>query len=319
MDVLEALLTGPRARGAHVLQAVMAAPWSIRVQDRAPLTLVGVVAGQARATTADGTSVSLAVGDLAVFRGPDTYHLADHPDSPPTVVIHPGNRCETLDGEPLVETMALGVRTWGNAADGGTRLLIGTYDTEGAVSRRLLDRLPPLILHRPTETDRTLAGMLVTELAKDDAGQAAVLDRLLDLLLITVLRTWLAGSASTAPSWCAALTDPVVGRALNLIHHHPSQPWTVSRRAAEAGVSRAALAGRFTTLVGEPPISYLTRWRLDLAADLLVDPDLTVEAVGRRVGYDNQFAFSTAFKRARGVSPTHHRRALVLTPAESQI
>lgn len=323
VDVLEALLTGPRARGAFLLQTVLQPPWSIRVQDRAPLALVGLVAGTAWVTTEDGTSVAMAAGDIAVFRGPDPYQLADRPETAPQVLVHPGNRCETLDGQPVADAMGLGVRTWGNAATGGTRMLIGNYDTEGAVSRRLLDCLPPMIHQTANpgalgetqdaaaQSDRFLVDMLVTELVKDDPGQAAVLDRLLDLLLITVLRRWLAGRGSATPLWYAALGDPVVGRVLNLIHHNPAQPWTVAGLAAEAGVSRASLASRFAELVGEPPISYLTRWRLDLAADLLVDPDVTVEAVGRRVGYDNAFAFSTAFKRARGVSPSHHRRSLV--------
>ena len=97
--------------------------------------------------------------------------------------------------------------------------------------------------------------------------------------------------------------DPLVGRALQLLHHNPARPWTVGSLAAATGVSRATLARRFTELVGEPPMQFLTGWRLALAADLLRDPDTTLAAVARRVGYSTPFALSTAFKRARGVSP----------------
>jgi AraC-like DNA-binding protein len=99
-----------------------------------------------------------------------------------------------------------------------------------------------------------------------------------------------------------------------MLHNNPAHPWTVATLAAETGVSRAALARHFTELVGEPPISYLTGWRLALAADLLRDPDATVGAVARQVGYGSAFALSAAFKRVRGVSPQEHRAAVASTP-----
>jgi AraC-like DNA-binding protein len=134
-----------------------------------------------------------------------------------------------------------------------------------------------------------------------------VLDRLLDLLLIAVLRAWFSRPDAEAPAWYQAYGDPVVGRALRVLHHNPAHPWTVATLAAEVGVSRAALARRFTELVGEPPMTFLTGWRLALAADLLRGPDATVGAVARQVGYGTPFALSTAFKRVRGVSPQQHR------------
>jgi AraC-like DNA-binding protein len=99
-----------------------------------------------------------------------------------------------------------------------------------------------------------------------------------------------------------------VGHALRLLHNNPAYPWTVASLAAEVAVSRAALARRFTDLVGESPMALLTGWRLTLAADLLLEPDATVGAVARRVGYSSPFTFSTAFKRHYGTSPRGHRR-----------
>lgn len=135
-----------------------------------------------------------------------------------------------------------------------------------------------------------------------------VLDRLLDLLLIDALRTWFSRPGAQAPAWYRALGDPVVGQALRLLQNEPAHPWTVAALAGRTGVSRAGLARRFTELVGEPPMAYLTGWRLAVAADLLRETDATVEAVAHKVGYSQAFAFSTAFKRVRGVSPQDYRK-----------
>ena len=151
--------------------------------------------------------------------------------------------------------------------------------------------------------------MLADEIAKDEPGQEAVLDRLLDLLLIAVLRAWFARPDAGAPAWYRAYGDPVVGPALRMIHNNPSHPWTVAELATEAGSSRAAFARRFSELVGEPPMAFLTEWRLALAADLLLEPEATIGSVAQSVGYGSPFALSTAFKRVRGVSPQQHRVA----------
>jgi AraC-like DNA-binding protein len=201
------------------------------------------------------------------------------------------------------------VRTWGNAADGETVLLTGTYQLEGEVSRRLLRALPLLLVLRDDEWDCPVIPLLTDEIVKDEPGQEAVLDRLLDLLLIAVLRAWFARPDSNAPDWYRAYGDPVIGHALRLLHHRPAHPWTVAALARETGMSRAALARRFNELVGEPPMSFLTSWRIALAADLLLEPGATVGSVAGEVGYGSPFALSTAFKRLRGMSPQQHRVA----------
>jgi AraC-like DNA-binding protein len=134
-----------------------------------------------------------------------------------------------------------------------------------------------------------------------------VLDRLLDLVLVTVLRDWFARPSAGAPGWYRAQSDPVVGPALRMLHNDPARPWTVASIAAATGISRASLARRFTDLVGEPPMTFLTGWRLALAADLLREPEATIGAVARQVGYGSAFALSTAFKREHGLSPADYR------------
>ncbi|HEY2205502.1 MAG TPA: AraC family transcriptional regulator [Pseudonocardia sp.] len=326
MDSVAGLLDGPRARDAFLLRSVLDPPWSMRIEDEAPLTLVAVVRGGAYlcgrpgTDAAPGAEVSLGPGDTAVLRGPEPYTVADRPGTPPQVVILPGQRCAAPDGGEVAMT-TLGVRTWGNSADGETELLTGTYQLPGETSRRLLAALPPLLTVRAADwrADRRspLVPLLAEEIVRDEPGQEAVLDRLLDLLLIATLRTWFARPHARAPGWYSAHGDPVVGPALRLLHHEPAHPWTVAELAGRSGVSRAAFARRFTELVGEPPMTFLTGWRLTLAADLLREPGATVASVARRVGYATPYAFSAAFTRERGISPRRHRERGLVRTAEA--
>jgi AraC-like DNA-binding protein len=137
-----------------------------------------------------------------------------------------------------------------------------------------------------------------------------VLDRLFDLLLVTVVRAWFDQPEAEVPGWYSAHDDPVVGEALRLLHENPSHPWTVANLAAKTGISRAALARCFAERVGVPPMTYLKEWRLAVAADLLLDPDKTLDVIAHRVGYSDGFALSSVFKRARGLSPQQYREAV---------
>ena len=215
--------------------------------------------------------------------------------------ILPDQVCLDPDGRLVGSSMALGVRTWGNAVDGSITLMIGTWNVESEVGRPLLAALPTLVVRRHGEWDATLVDVLVRESGRDAPGQSSVLDRLLDLVLVSVVRSQIVADDRLALG--TAHADPVVGTVLRLVHEAPGEPWTLVRLAREAGVSRAVLARRFTELVGEPPIGYLTRWRMALAADLLAADDTGIEQVARQVGYGSAFALSAAFKRHHGVSP----------------
>jgi AraC-like DNA-binding protein len=309
MDAVAGLLDGPRARGAFLLRSTLSAPWSMRIADEAPLTFLAVVRGGAVVVPDGGEPVLLSRGDACLLRGPDAYTVADDAATAPQVLVLPGQRCVTPEGREVVMRRH-GVRTWGNAADGGeTELLTGTYVLDGEVGGRLLRALPPLAMVRADALESPLIALLAEEIVRDAPGQEAVLDRLLDLLLIAALRAWLARDEAEAPGWYSAHADPVVGHALRLIHDDPAHPWTVAELAREAGVSRAALARRFNDLVGEPPMAYLAGWRIALAADMLLEPATTIGSVADRVGYGSPYALSTAFKRVRGVSPREHRAA----------
>lgn len=272
MDAFADLLGGTggvRARGGLFHQLIVEPPWSVRVQDGAPLALASPVRGQAWVLPDEGEPSLLRQGDIAVLRGPAPYTVADDPATAPQLVIHPGDCCTTPDGEDLCEQLELGVRTWGRRTDGPTQLLNGTYPLPGDLSRRLLAALPPVLVLGEGDWDSSLMPAVLAQITRDEPGQQVVLDRLLDLLLISVLRAWFARPESEPPAWYRAQGDPVVGTALRLLHEQPAHPWTVAALAAKAGVSRAVLARRFSELVGQPPMAYLTNWRIDLAAQLL--------------------------------------------------
>lgn len=315
VDHLSILLDGARARDAFVLRTIQNPPWSVQVRDRAPLNVVAVLRGTPWIVPCTGNAVRVDAGDIAVLRGPDAFTVANDPRTPPQVVVQPGPRRTTPAGAEPSEVADTGVRTWANGtrtcddgADDSSVLQIGKYRELGEIATRLLNTLPPLlVLPGAAHGESALVSLLAEQTVRNEPGQDLVLERLLDLLLTAILRAWLTRPETDAPALYRANGDPVVGPVLRLIHSDPAHPWTVAALARRAGVSRATLARRFTDLVGMPPMAYLTGWRIDLASDLLMESDDTIDTVARQVGYGSAFALSAAFKRARGISPQRHR------------
>ncbi len=297
VDALTDLLRDVRAQRADVCRSFATPPWSLAFTVPAPFTLVTAVRGETWLLAEDGTRLLLRPGDLGLVRGPLRFVLADDPATVPQVEV----------GEPDCEQWLVGTRTYGFATEGETMVITAAYDVESSSAHRLLNALPAAFVVSCDDEHCPTLDVLAAEVAKDQAGQDIVLERLLELLLVYALREWFDGPEANAPAWYRALRDAVVGPALRAMHEEPQRAWTVAELAGRAGVSRAALARRFTALVGVPPLTYLTQWRMDVAADLLREPDATVGSVARAVGYADGFAFSTAFKRVRGVRPSDHR------------
>lgn len=306
-DALSTLLQDVRPRGALFDRSIVDSPWSLRVEEEAPLTLLTPVHGEAWITRDSDQPTSLGEGDVALVSGPEPYVVGDRPGTQPTLVIRGSDLCMTPDGKVVDEDLEMCAS--GDPPAGSSVLLKGTYEVQGNVGDRVLRSLPPLVVVPAGEGTHPTMGLILTELRDDKPGQQVVLDRLLDLLLVSTLRDWFERPDSDAPAWYRALSDPVVGRALRLIHDDPSRSWTVAGMASAAGASRAGFARRFTELVGEPPMSYLACWRLCLAADLLRQTEATVGSIARQVGYANAYALSVAFKRVHGIRPTEHRAA----------
>jgi AraC-like DNA-binding protein len=310
VDALSDLLSEVRARGALFRQTIMNPPWALRMASGAPLTLATMLRGKAWVVPDEGEPVPIRIGDIAIIRGDAPYTVADDPTTPPQFVVSTADYCARADGIEAGEEGAGSTRTCGVISDDSALLLSGAYERQGEVSERLLQALPEVLVVPDAECHCPMLDMVAEEITKDMPGQQIVLDRLLDLMLVSTLRGWFDRPEANAPAWYRAMHDPVVGQALRLLHDSPAHPWTVASLAAKAGLSRAALARRFTTQVGEPPMAYLAGWRIALAADLLRETDDTVGSIARKVGYANAFALSVAFKRLRGTTPSGHRAAV---------
>ena len=305
MDPLGDLLDGVRARTASFCQVVLPPPWGLRIADGASLALVSAAHGEAWIVPDHDEPTLLRTGDVAVVQGPAPYTVADDPATRPTVVVGPDNRLTTADGVDVTDKTRLGLPA--TVGPGCAVLASGTYQVSSYVSGRLLASLPAVVRVPHEHMRSSIMDLLAAEVDRDEPGQQVVLDRLLDLALIAALRAWFARPTADPPGWYRAHGDPVVGRALRAIHEEPARPWTVATVAASAGVSRAALARQFTALVGQPPMTYVTHWRLDLAAEALRNTDATLSSIARQVGYANAFALTVAFKRVRGTTPHQYR------------
>jgi AraC-like DNA-binding protein len=312
VDAFGDLFRGVRAQGSLFGSSTLSAPWSLRFVDGAPLTLCTVLEG-AGWILADGHPPEhLAEGDTVIVRGPAPFRFVDEV----------GTSAEPIEcGEDCSAPELGGTRHrlgWHDGAPdepaGATTLVTGAYPVRGEIGKRLLDAVPDVLRVAADGTADAVRVLLAAEVAVDAPGQQVVLDRLLDWMLVCALREWFDRPGGDPPAWYSAHRDPVVGHALRLLHDEPAAAWTVASLAERTGVSRATFAKRFTDLVGEPPLTYLTRWRMTLAADLMIAREAaTLTEIAREVGYSDAFGFSAAFKRTRGVNPTQFRRSRVET------
>jgi AraC-like DNA-binding protein len=203
--------------------------------------------------------------------------------------------------------------TLANATDLPARFLSGAYRLERARPHPLFQDLPDLV-SLPARPDRyqglqASIDLVLGELGEPMHGRDLVLPALLEVLLVHLVRACLierAGLRTTG--WCVALEDEVVARSLSALHERPADPWTVESLGAHAGLSRAAFARRFTAMVGQPPLTYLTWWRLTMAARLLQTTDIPLSTIAQRTGYGSAYAFANAFKREYGISAGRYRQ-----------
>jgi AraC-like DNA-binding protein len=312
MDVLSDVITVMRAGQPRSARVAWHAPWAqhfASVPGSAGFQMV--LQGPCWLIAPDTGPVPLGAGDI-VFRPHGRGHtLADNPATAPTAPA-----CDPNDPHVL---QRYATDTIGFPADPdipATVTLCGAYQLDPARAHPLLNDLPEVI-HLPAHLGRhpglrATVDLLATELERPRLGTDAIIPALLDTLLLHILRTWLdqnptSGTATTG--WAAALNDPATTAALQAMHRDPTRPWTVATLAAEAGLSRAPFARRFTTLLGQPPLTYLTWWRMTTAAQLLHQSDAPLSAIAGRVGYTSEFAFANAFKRQYGTAPGKYRRA----------
>jgi AraC-like DNA-binding protein len=302
VDILTDALTSMRTGNPVSARTDCRAPWGLRFSEQAGAGFHVVLGGTCWLIDPAGGRTALGPGDIVFVRRGREHVLADDPASPVT-----DYRTDlSWPVSPLPSAPAEG--------DGPlTSLLCGSYHLDQERPHPLVSALPDLI-HLPARRGRHLAltsaiDMLGAELERPGPGADGIVAQLIDLLLLYILRAWLDEQpADAAAGWAAALRDPAIAPALKSIHADPGRPWTVEGLGDSVGLSRAAFARRFTALVGEPPLAYLTRWRMTTAAGLLRHSETPLGVVGGRVGYGSEFAFAKAFKRAYGVPPGQYRR-----------
>lgn len=319
VDALSDLLRRSRTSDADVRQLIQRPPWAMTFDDAPLLTVFAVLGGAAVLRLDDCPEVpptDLSPGDIALVTQSRRHTIADCSGTAPQIVIRAGRKhllgADQDRNADLVTELA--PRTYGDGGPGATTVLRGMYEPRGDAGQRLLSTLPPVARIPATPRTGAALDLLTAEAALDEPGQDAVLHRMLDLILVLALREGCAQSGVERPTWYRALSDPAIGTVLDRVHTDPAHRWTVAGLAAAAGMSRAAFAARFVELVGQPPLAYLTEWRMTVAADLLREGSgTTVAAAARAVGYQDAFAFSVAFKRVKGVSPSRWGRSVADT------
>ncbi len=279
------------------------APWGLRFSAVTGTTFHVVLHGTCRLLTDGAEPLELGPGDVVFLREGSAHALADAPDTPLVDFVPDRSDPDSPIGHVRIDGP-------------GTRsiLLCGAYQLDRTRPHPLMRELPEIV-HLPARPDRNgelahLVGLLATELDQNRPGRDGIVPSLVDAMLLYILRTWADERAASA-GWAQALADGAIGQALRDIHARPGHPWTVERLAARSGLSRSVFAQRFTALVGEPPVAYLTWWRMTSAGRMLRESDAPLRNVAERVGYTSEFAFAKAFKRAYGVAPGTYRRAAV--------
>ncbi len=300
-DVLETVRVGAACYG----RVEAAAPWGFGVEaDEEDAKFHVVLSGECWLEVERQEPVHLRGGDLVALPHGHAHALRDVPSSP----IRPLRELFTGSSGKCQASINVG----GEGAS--ATLVTGSFHFEDRRNNPLLSVLPPLIVlpgemsHNVHWLEPTLK-FIACEAASGRPGSQTVVSRLADVLFIQIVRGYLASLPPGASGWLGALGDAQIGSALGLIHQSPELDWTVQSLAARVAMSRSAFASRFARLVGEPPLAYVTRWRMQKAAGLLRQSSATLADIAERVGYDSEAAFSKAFKRAVGSAPGAYRRA----------
>jgi AraC-like DNA-binding protein len=314
-DALSDVLRLVQLTSAVFLQAEMTAPWAVRAPSSRVLArqlMPGaehlieyhlVLEGRCWIRLESGQALELAAGDLVIVPHGDPHVMSSDPA--PAIRPMPAATMEL----PSFGDVVTYRRGGGGAA---TRLACGYLALDPRLTRPLLAALPPLL--RVDAAGGDLRDWLDTYMrfrargcGHHRPGQTSVLSKLSELMFAEALRRYVESMPPGRTGWLAALGDPHVGRALALVHHRPERPWTVAELGRAAGLSRSALAERFTALIGQPPMRYLTQWRLTLAAHLQKSSDRPAASIAGAVGYDSEAAFNRAFKREFGAPPATWR------------
>jgi AraC-like DNA-binding protein len=315
MDAFSQILSGVKLNGAIFFTAEFSSPWgystppakvmaNMHARDAEHLLLYHfVIEGGAVIELMDGHCIDLQAGDVVVFPYGDPHHMSSGKGATrPFPDYGIGAKIKARDLSPL------------RAGGGGTvsRFVCGYMTCDPYLCRPILNGLPPVfkVSIRSDSAGHWLESSimhLVEEAASGRGGSEAMLAKLSEAFFIDTLRRYVAALPEQQMGWLAGTRDSVVGKSLSLLHARLAHPWTIAELADEVGISRSALVERFTRYLSEPPMTYLTRWRLELAARSLEKSSRSVAEIAADVGYESEAAFNRAFKRKFGLPPGQYR------------
>ncbi len=315
MDVLSEVLRAVKLEGAFYYNAEFSAPWRFHAPPSRKIApfltpqsehvIIYHLLTEGRAFTrleGDSKRVTLEAGDLVIFPHGDAH------------IMENGTPSQAIDSErDLARILSQGLKLVSMGGGGEvTRFVCGYMSCEPQLGSVFLGRLPPLVKVRirsdaAGEWIMNSIRFSVDALDGSPAGGEAVLTKLSEVLFAETLRRYIHDLPVEQTGWLAGARDPHVGRALAHIHRDPAVPWTIAKLAEQAGTSRSVLAERFRFFLGEPPMAYLTRWRLQLGAQQLRGTSRSVAEIANEVGYESEAAFTRAFKREYGSPPASYR------------
>ncbi|MFK7992181.1 MAG: cupin domain-containing protein [Sandaracinaceae bacterium] len=304
-DYLSDPLRHLRLSGALYCSTEATAPWGIALPAFEDVMMfIMVTAGSVRLEMPNEPARPLGAGSLVLLPHGSAHAMRSDPEAPLTPL-------HDVPVQPISEHYETATLGGGGAV---TRVTYGVHRFEHAAAHRLVALLPK-VLHidvwesgEGAEWIASTLRMVAREARSPGPGGEVVVTRLADVLVVQMIRMWLKSEGADR-GWVGALRDPQLGRALAAVHAQPGAPWTLARLAREAGMSRSGFAARFADVVGEPPMAYVTDWRMRLARSMLRESDAPIGDVAAHVGYGSEAAFGRAFKRAFDTSPGRLRRA----------
>ncbi|MFK7909131.1 MAG: AraC family transcriptional regulator [Akkermansiaceae bacterium] len=298
VDPLGEALQALRLSGTFFCRSELSAPWGIDLPPMPDSLIFHIVTeGSALITFPNGNRFQMEAGDFALVPQGRGHAILDSAETRPVNLFD----YERPLLSPRYELLEI------NGGGAPTSLICGVGSVKDPAARRMVSLLPGIIPMRASNPgNEWLSGsvqIMMEEARSLGPGGDAVITRFSDILVVQAIRHWLRNDPNAQSGWLGALQDPQVGRALALMHRDPTHPWTVESLAGAVGVSRSGLAARFADLVGEPPMSYLRKWRFEVAHHRLRDTDQTLAEIAEDLGYESEASFSRAFKKATDQTP----------------